>query len=305
MADYTTTFVFMFSSLIFYHIYANEFSSTLSNCKNSCERSYPLHTYPKEEPLYACKQGCRLSAIEQVQFGGNTIEKNSTETCLTGCKDAFKDNDSNFACVVGCKSLDVISSPELNHEETVPGPWSFHTYMVYVYPVLDVKRYCHGFVDRVGYYYRMSSSYYSFSEGGSILVEVNEQPQEIIVAPQFDDIELESDEPQEISYTDDDGSYADKAVDKGRQWLRCVSQRSGIPFWLLTSMLFMSIFFLLWLCLATATTAPKEKAKVSIVRELMLLDDDSLLEKIPLVKADEKDEAGPLPVKVHVDATVL
>ena len=47
MADYTTTFVFMFSSLIFYHIYANEFSSTLSNCKNSCERSYPLHTYPK------------------------------------------------------------------------------------------------------------------------------------------------------------------------------------------------------------------------------------------------------------------
>ena len=37
----------------------------------------------------------------------------------------------------------------------------------------------------------------------------------------------------------------------------------------------------------------------------MLLDDDSLLEKMPLVKADEKDEAGPLPVKVHVDATVL
>ena len=37
----------------------------------------------------------------------------------------------------------------------------------------------------------------------------------------------------------------------------------------------------------------------------MLLDDDSLLEKMPLVKEDEKDDAGPLPVKVHIDATTL
>jgi len=37
----------------------------------------------------------------------------------------------------------------------------------------------------------------------------------------------------------------------------------------------------------------------------MLLDDDSLLEKVPLVKAEDKDEAGPLPVEVHIDATIL
>ena len=37
----------------------------------------------------------------------------------------------------------------------------------------------------------------------------------------------------------------------------------------------------------------------------MLLDDDSLLEKLPLVKADENEEAAPLPVKVHIDATTL
>jgi len=37
----------------------------------------------------------------------------------------------------------------------------------------------------------------------------------------------------------------------------------------------------------------------------MLLDEDSLLQKLPLVKADENDEAGPLPVKVHIDATTL
>jgi len=37
----------------------------------------------------------------------------------------------------------------------------------------------------------------------------------------------------------------------------------------------------------------------------MLLDEDSLLKKLPLVQADENDEAGPLPVKVHIDATAL
>ena len=37
----------------------------------------------------------------------------------------------------------------------------------------------------------------------------------------------------------------------------------------------------------------------------MLLDDDSLLGKVPLVKADDKDKAGPLPVKEHIDATIL
>ena len=37
----------------------------------------------------------------------------------------------------------------------------------------------------------------------------------------------------------------------------------------------------------------------------MLLDDDSLLEKLPLVRADENEEAAPLPVKVHIDATTL
>lgn len=45
--------------------------------------------------------------------------------------------------------------------------------------------------------------------------------------------------------------------------------------------------------------------KASIVGELMFLDENSLLEKMPLVKADEKDDAGPLPVKVHIDATTL
>ena len=61
---------------------------------------------------------------------------------------------------------------------------------------------------------------------------------------------------------DGDDSYSSDVIHKGHQWLRCVSQRSGLPFWLLTSTLFLSIFFLIWLCCATATTAPREVGKV-------------------------------------------
>ena len=61
---------------------------------------------------------------------------------------------------------------------------------------------------------------------------------------------------------DSDDSYSSAVVNRGHQWLQCVSQRSGLPFWLLSSTLFLSIFFLIWLCCATATTTPREKGKV-------------------------------------------
>lgn len=85
----------------------------------------------------------------------------------------------------------------------MPDQWSFRTYMVYVYPVLDVSKYCHGFMNRIGYYYRMSTSYYySYGDGDSIIVEINEQPQGFISIPKFDEVDfVENDEPQESSYS--------------------------------------------------------------------------------------------------------
>lgn len=42
-----TTFVLALLSLTFHQSFADEFASVLEECKKSCERSYPLHTYPK------------------------------------------------------------------------------------------------------------------------------------------------------------------------------------------------------------------------------------------------------------------
>nr|ACQ59040.1 Transmembrane protein 59 precursor [Anoplopoma fimbria] len=44
------------------------FESVLGNttsCHKSCEMTYSLHTYPREEELYACQRGCRLFSICQ------------------------------------------------------------------------------------------------------------------------------------------------------------------------------------------------------------------------------------------------
>ncbi|KAL9951153.1 hypothetical protein ACROYT_G043767 [Oculina patagonica] len=293
------------SFLILQRSFADDSTGILDECKESCERSYPLHTYPKEEPLLACKQGCRLSVIAQLKVGRS---ENFTQACIRGCQESYEDNESLYACFVGCNSQKLIPSPETYLEDSMPDQWSFRTYMVYVYPVLDVSKYCHGFMNRVGYYFRMSTTYYySYGNGNSVIVEINEQPQQFISVQKFDEVDfVENDEAQDSSYSDDsDASYSDAVVHRGRQWLQCVSQGSGLPFWFLTSTLFLSIFFLMWLCCATAITAPKEKGKAAVVGKLLFLDDDSLLEKMPLVRADEKDDAGPLPVKVHIDATTL
>ncbi|XP_020624220.1 transmembrane protein 59-like isoform X4 [Orbicella faveolata] len=295
------------SLLILQYSFADEPAGILDQCKESCERSYPLHTYPKEEPLLACKQGCRFSAISQLKARVSDVGENFTLACIAGCQESYEVEENRYACVAGCKLQDQIPSPESYVEESMPDQWSFRTYMVYVYPVLDVSKYCHGFLNRVGYYYRMSTSYYyTYGDGDSIIVEVQEQPQEFISVPKFDEVDFVENDEADSSYSDDSvDSYSGAVVQKGRQWLQCVSQRSGLPFWFLTSTLFLSIFFLMWLCCATATTATKQKSKAAVVGELLFLDDDSLLEKMPLVKEDEKDDAGPLPVKVHIDATTL
>ena len=76
--------------------------------------------------------------------------------------------------------------------------------MVYVYPVLDVSKYCRGFMNRVGYYYRMSTSYYySYGDSDGVrIVEINEPPQEFISIQKFDEVDFEeNDDPQDSSYS--------------------------------------------------------------------------------------------------------
>ncbi|ELK26747.1 Transmembrane protein 59 [Myotis davidii] len=65
---------------------AEAFDSVLgdtASCHRACQLTYPLHTYPKEEELYACQRGCRLFSI--CQFVDDGIDLNRTKLeCESG-----------------------------------------------------------------------------------------------------------------------------------------------------------------------------------------------------------------------------
>lgn len=73
--------VLVFLSLNFHHSLADEFASVLEECKNSCERSYPLHTYPKVSFFMHCTLCYNCSLLESLV--GN--EGLSTEFLIHPC----------------------------------------------------------------------------------------------------------------------------------------------------------------------------------------------------------------------------
>lgn len=52
-----------------------------------------------------------------------------------------------------------------------------------------------------------TSYYYSYGDGDSILVEVNEQPQEFISFPKFDEVEFVENDEADSSYSGEINLY--------------------------------------------------------------------------------------------------
>ncbi|KAJ8277267.1 hypothetical protein GJAV_G00073320 [Gymnothorax javanicus] len=99
-------------------------------------------------------------------------------------------------------------------------------------------------------------------------------------------------------------------------FLGCMSRRSGLPRWILAACLFLSIMVMLWLSCASLVTAPDQhvKTQVSINGDKEFLEDVQKVSPYPLApviamaisQSDEGgEEAGPLPVKVDLNKTVL
>uniref|UniRef100_A0A669E5U0 Transmembrane protein 59 n=1 Tax=Oreochromis niloticus TaxID=8128 RepID=A0A669E5U0_ORENI len=82
------------------------FDSVLGNtasCHKSCEMTYSLHTYPREEELYACQRGCRLFSI--CQFVRDSEDLNQTKSeCESTCHEAYTQSDEQYACNLGCQN---------------------------------------------------------------------------------------------------------------------------------------------------------------------------------------------------------
>ncbi|XP_031566654.1 transmembrane protein 59-like [Actinia tenebrosa] len=278
--------------------------SITEECKKRCERSYPPHTYPKPETHEACLRGCRLSAIGQLSSPDRNKE-NASKICIAGCKESYPDGDRLYACKVGCNSQDIIPTPEAMYKEHKDGMMAMHGYMS-LRPIMVAQQYCHGLIRKVTYFVSISSTYYSStnSAGQTVVVKIDSPPQLLTHVSQ----RLTSKDDTQINVQKrdkDDKGYSWKIVHKSRAWLHCVSRRSGLPFWLLSITLFMGFAFMLWVCCSSfSLDQNQEKEKQLRQDDIFLLEDDDefLLKKQPITKSEE---AGPLPVKVNISASII
>ncbi|NXU57533.1 TM59L protein, partial [Turnix velox] len=99
-------------------------------------------------------------------------------------------------------------------------------------------------------------------------------------------------------------------------FLGCMSKRSGLPRWILAACLFLSIMVMLWLSCATLVTAPEQHVKT---QPLSINGDKEYLEDmdgpgtfplppviaVTLCPTHGTEDAGPLPLKVDLDKTIL
>uniref|UniRef100_A0A3B3DJB6 Transmembrane protein 59 n=1 Tax=Oryzias melastigma TaxID=30732 RepID=A0A3B3DJB6_ORYME len=97
-------------------VFESVLGSTAS-CRGSCEMTYSLHTYPREEELYACRRGCRLFSICQFVRDGGDLNRTKSE-CEATCQEAYSQSEEQFACSLGCQNQ--LPFAEQRHEQRRP-----------------------------------------------------------------------------------------------------------------------------------------------------------------------------------------
>ncbi|XP_046842370.1 transmembrane protein 59-like isoform X2 [Xenia sp. Carnegie-2017] len=232
------------------------------------------------------------------------VERN----CSQECKVRFA-SGSYYACQTGCswgKNIEIHQTVETNPTEshqqhsTVAG--------MILHPVMLLRTYGRGMINRLTYYIQSSTSYYFRSEnGGLVVVNIQDQPRIIVSSKDPNARNNEIDVPGKQSDENTNGKYGEQyeswiIVRRGHHWLNCVSHKSGIPMWILSSILFLSSFFLLWLCCAATLSSSSSKKscrkpkKAFLIREF--LSEGKAKDDVPLLSLDENEaQAGSLPSK--------
>ncbi|MEJ1282670.1 transmembrane protein 59 [Cricetulus griseus] len=281
---------------------AEAFDSVLgdtASCHRACQLTYPLHTYPKEEELYACQRGCRLFSI--CQFVDDGIDLNRTKLeCESACTEAYSQPDEQYACHLGCQ--DQLPFAELRQEQLM----SLMPRMHLLFPLTLVRSFWSDMMDSAQSFITSSWTFYLQADDGKIVI-FQSKP-EIQYAPQLEQEPTNLREPSlsKMSYLQMRNSQAHRNYledEESDSFLRCLSLNSG---WILTTTLVLSVMVLLWICCAAVATAVEQYVppeKLSIYGDLEFMNEQKLsrypASSLVVVRSQTEDheEAGPLPTK--------
>ncbi|XP_072429835.1 transmembrane protein 59 [Chiloscyllium punctatum] len=292
------------------------------SCQKSCEMTYSLHTYPKEEELYACQRGCRLFSICQFVDEGTDLNKTKNE-CESACAEAYKQQGEQFACNLGCENQ--LPFAEQRQKQLMSMVPKIH----FVYPISIMSAFYSDLMNSAQSFFT-SWTFYLQTDDGKVVVFQSEPDVQFMV-PQF---ELQTENSKETSQALSD--HIAKAIyDDTRKTFRkehgtglfmkegheqeyqsvleCLSRNAGIPRWILTTTLVLSVLVLLWICCATAATAVEQhipSEKLSIYGDMEFMNELKLTpypasSLIVIKSKDEKDMAGPIPTKVNLDHSTI
>lgn len=284
-----------------------------SSCHHVCEGTYPLHTYPEEEELFACHRGCRLFSICQFAGIGEDLNKTKLE-CESACTEAYPQSNEQYACILGCNSQ--MPFAEKRQEELSDMVPRIHV----LFPLTIVKAFWSDMMDSAQSFISSSWTFYIQADNGRILI-VQSQPEIQQMPPVYSENPSARgnllDTVQNLAPEDraGEGPWSRRGdfleLERGASIMKCLAMNSN---WLLTATLILSILVLLWICCATVATASDQyvlSEKLSIYGDLEYLNDEKLYKYPPasLVVVhgapQENEEAGPLPTKVDLAKSAI
>ncbi|NWY33603.1 TMM59 protein, partial [Pheucticus melanocephalus] len=289
------------------------FDSVLGNtasCHRACQLTYPLHTYPKEEELYACQRGCRLFSICQFVDDGADLNRTKQE-CDSACTEAYSQSDEQYACHLGCQNQ--LPFAELRQEQLMSLMPRIHL----LFPLTLVRSFWSDMMDSAQSFITSSWTFYLQADDGKIVI-FQSKP-EVQYVPQLDqDTGGDTKGALSLSKTASDGRPGSSPTFRGLfeerasdSLFKCLSINSS---WILTTTLVLSVLVLLWICCATVATAVEQyvpSEKLSIYGDLEYMNEQKLNRYPPSAlvvvrcKTEEHEEAGPLPTKVNLDQSAI
>uniref|UniRef100_UPI0037E805A1 transmembrane protein 59 n=1 Tax=Semicossyphus pulcher TaxID=241346 RepID=UPI0037E805A1 len=294
------------------------FDSVLGNtasCHKSCEMTYSLHTYPREEELYACQRGCRLFSI--CQFVRDSEDLNQTKSeCESTCHEAYSQTDEQYACNLGCQNQ--LPFAEKRNEQLEAMMPRIHM----LYPLTLVRGLWGDIMSQAHSFITSTWTFYLQADDGKVVIFQSE-PQ--IKFFSLFDVEKDDKEEQQKSfpgfgspvYKDYSRTFIQerdrdltgaRSYDDDYNLFSCLSRNPWLPGWILTTTLILSVLVLIWICCATVATAvdqyvPAEKLSIygdkECVKEQKLIPYPASSLLVITSKGPE-EEAGPLPPKVNL-----
>ncbi|XP_072547396.1 transmembrane protein 59 [Salminus brasiliensis] len=288
-----------------------------ASCHKTCRMTYSLHTYPREEELYACQRGCRLFSI--CQFVGDSENLNQTKSeCDSACHEAYNQADEQYACSLGCQSQ--LPFAEQRQEQLLAMMPRIHL----LYPLTLVRGFWDDVMSQAHNFITSSWTFYLQADDGKVVV-FQTAPQ-VQFVPQYDlqkedlreDLQSSYEGMNEPVYRDYHRDYIqERGVIMSRDQsssqdeynlFNCLSRNPWLPGWILTATLVLSVLVLIWICCATVATAVDQYVpaeKLSIYGDLEFMKDQKLTpypqSSLVIVSSVKEDEAGPLPPKVQLD----